>query len=831
MAKPNKKRKKNKTSLSRWIVRIGVLGLLGVIAAVSLYIAILVSGHQALEDNMKMMEMAESSIILDSENTEIKRLYKENRVLVSLDDVPDQVQHAFIATEDKRFMEHAGIDYWSIGRAIAKDIMQGSLVEGGSTITQQLAKNMFTNAERTFFRKAKEASLALALENRFSKDEILELYLNRIFFGGNLYGIGAAADYYFNKDVSELELWEIATLAAMPKAPNTYNPIADPDKSKQRRAVVLKLMLDQGYITQAERDAAVQVDYVQPKRSADQEAYWSYVDVVLEELEKKAGLTTDQIFYGGYQIYTNLDVATQDVLESKFEQEELFPKGTSEDRMQGAMVVMDHHDGRILGVMGGRDYQPRGWNRATVKRQPGSSFKPIVSYAPAIEELDYTPYTMLPDRRMSFGDYSPRNYDNRYLGEVAMMRAMEDSINIPAVWTLDEVGIANGMAFAEKLGIELDQQADRNLAIALGGLTYGATPIEMAEAYGAFANEGLWTEAFTVRKVETRDGDVIYEHKPNTSQVMSKQTAYYMTRMLEKVVQQGTGTNASMQRPSAGKTGSTQPGVEGADPGNAYWDVWFVGYTPEVTASVWMGYDTRDAAHIVTSGSFTPARMFAEVLSESLADRKIAPFTKPEGVKDLPKRPQGVHDLQADVDELDPKVLLSWSEVEGADGYRVYRKTQEDEDYELISTTPVTELQDMTVMSGHTYTYVVRVYQTGNPQESNSSTEVSVIVPEASDSLPEFDLDDFLNGSENEQNTDDSDTQEDIDEDGSSDDVNEGDGSGEADPDADQRDDTEEQDNIADEETDSEQPSDSDHIRDSERNDMNDMNGDVEQVQ
>ncbi|GIQ67675.1 PBP1A family penicillin-binding protein [Xylanibacillus composti] len=743
MAKP--KQKKKKTPLSRWIVRMGVLSLLAVIGAVSLYVAILVSGHQALNENMKMMEMAESSIILDARDEEIKRLFRENRVLVSFDDIPDLVKHAFIATEDKRFEEHAGIDYWSIGRAIVKDIMQGSLVEGGSTITQQLAKNMFTNAERTFFRKAKEASLALALENRFTKDEILEMYLNRIFFGGNLYGIGVASEYYFNKEVSELELWEIATLAAMPKGPNTYNPIADPVKSKERRAVVLKLMLDQGYITQAQHDEAVRVEYVEPKRSADKEAYWSYVDVVLGELERKAGLTADQVFFGGYRIYTNLDVKTQRVLESKFKNEELFPKGTSDDIMQGAMVVLDHHDGRILGVMGGRDYQPRGWNRATVKRQPGSSFKPIVSFAPAIEDYGYTPYSLLPDERMSFGDYSPRNYNQRYLGEVTMMKAVEDSINVPAVWLLNEIGVANGMAFAEKLGIELDKQNDRNLAIALGGLTYGATPIEMAEAYAAFANHGIWNEAFTVRKVETRDGHILYEHKPNTKRVMSEQTAYYMTRMLERVVHQGTGTNARMQRPSAGKTGSTQPGVGGVDSGNAYWDVWFVGYTPEVTASVWMGYDARDKEHIVTSGSFTPAKMFAEVLTESLADRQIVPFTKPEGVEDLAKRPPGVQDLQVFPDELEPKVLLSWSSVQGADGYRVYRKASGEEEFTLITTTPVTEIQDLTVLPGETYTYVVRVYQTGNPLESNSSSQVTVTVPDQSDTLPDIDLDDILN--------------------------------------------------------------------------------------
>ncbi|HEY0827780.1 MAG TPA: transglycosylase domain-containing protein, partial [Bacilli bacterium] len=746
---PPKKKVFNKKMFFIWSF---ITCALGIFFAMAVYLVVILNGEKMLKANADQMDMDEASVIYDINNNEVSKLYKENRESVSLDEVPERLKQAFIATEDKRFNSHDGVDFYSIGRALVKDIIQGSAVEGGSTITQQLAKNMFLShisTEKTLFRKAKEASFAVALENNYSKDEILEMYLNRIFFGNGAYGVKAAAARYFGKPELKgdadgkngLTLGEMAFLAGIPKAPSKFNPISNIELAMERKAVVLKLMFDQGLITEEEKNAANAELYTPPSDVKNQ-AYLTYIDYVMEEAQEVTGLTEDELNRNGYKIYTTLNTEAQTIMETTFKNRKFFQKDGPEQIAQGSMVILNHKDGGIVAMIGGRDYVPKGLNRATVPRQPGSAFKPISVYGPALETGDWNPYSMLKDEKMSFGSYSPRNYNNKYLGEVSMYEAVKLSINLSAVWLLNEIGLKKSMQFSANLGMPL-KSADRNLTIALGGLTEGVTPLQMAQAYGAFANGGKLNKAHAVVKILNYEDEKIYSFKPDAKQVMSEETAYYMTLLLQKVTAAGgTGAKAAMKRPVAGKTGTTQSGLKGVS-GNR--DIWFVGYTPEWTASVWMGFDKTDKKHNITVGSGSTALIFKEVMSKALAKVKVTAFTKPKGVAELKGPPEAVKDLTAvyldenmdivepnedgdietepdgetdgllDLDLLDTEkdtvisrvVNLYWSTNEEDLEFSVYRKKTGEAEFVLITETAATSINDTSVEGGATYEYYV----------------------------------------------------------------------------------------------------------------------------
>lgn len=732
--------KKKRWTFRRVFMMMFFMTAAAVFAAMVVYLYVLVSGENKLKRNLAALErLPEATVIYDAEGNEVYRLYRENRDMVKLDEVPELLRQAFIATEDKRFYEHSGIDFISIGRALITDLMHGSFVQGGSTITQQLAKNLFLSPEKTLLRKATEASMALALENNFSKNEILELYLNTIFFGQRAYGVKSAAKVYFGKDnLHDLELWEIATLAGIPKAPSRYNPISDPELSKQRRAVVLRLMYEQGIISEQEMEEAAAVDYQRPAAGVgNDDIHMPFIDYVLEEVREKTGLTEEQLLLGGYHIRTSLNQQAQRVMAETLNNPERYPKDGPKQKVQSAMIILDHQSGEIVAIYGGRDYAPRGLNRVLAKRQPGSSFKPIAVFAPALETGKWTVDSRLKDEPMSFGDYLPRNYDGKYRGEVTMREAVRDSVNVSAVWLLSQIGVDKGIEFARRAGVELTAE-DRNLAIALGGLTVGASPLEMAQAYAAFANQGVWVEAHAVLQIMDTNGKLYYEHKPNTRRLLSPENAWYMTEMLQEAVRNGTGRNARMDRPSAGKTGTAQYKDTG---GNR--DVWFVGYTPEWTAAVWMGFDHTDDDHYLTSGSGTPAKLFADVMSAALKGRKVTSFVKPAGIKDPPKAPRAVGDLAAVFDEEEGGVTLTWSKAGDNLIYLLYRKEAESADAVLLDTVTNTTVKDWTVEFGKTYQYYVVVRHPDSGLESEPSNVVEVTVPSIELPLdPPFDEED-----------------------------------------------------------------------------------------
>ncbi|WP_276351445.1 transglycosylase domain-containing protein [Cohnella caldifontis] len=723
-----------------WLLFVAVLG---VICAVIAYLLVILNGERILSQNLNKLNLDQASVITDQNDKQVAKLYvsEGNRENAPINEIPKLVRDAFVATEDKRFYEHGGVDLFGIGRALVTDIIHRSAQEGASTITQQLAKNLFLNADKTLFRKGTEASIALALERHKSKDEILELYLNRIYYGKGQYGIKTAAKFYFNKDITskdpkqQLEIWQIATLAGIPKAPNTYNPISNPEKSKERRAVVLNLMRDQGLITAEEAEAAKKVDYDPSVSKTSNNQYLTYIDYVVDEAQAVTGLSEEELRSGGYTIKTAIDTKAQKAMEDAFNNDKMFEQSKDEVKMQGAMVIMNQHDGTLVAMVGGRDYAKSGWNRVTKQRQPGSSFKPIVAYGAAIETGNYFPWSTLRDDKTCYnnGKYCPGNDDGKYKGPIPMTLAIKESRNQAAVWLLNEIGVKTGINFAAKLGIKLDSE-DRNLAIALGGLTHGVSPLQMARAYGAFANGGILEDPHSVLSITNAKGKVVYEYSaPKAQRVMAPETAYYVTEIMKGVTQTGgTGVRARISgRTVAGKTGTTQHGIPGLK-SSANRDVWFVGYTPELTAAVWMGYDSTDKNHLVKKSSGQAAAMFSAVMSKALEGKKKQSFPKPEGVAD--RQPvAGVTALSGAYDPTSVSIHLEWTAENATDKtvYRVYRKGPSDGAFAKLAEAADPAFDDMAILPDQTYTYYVTAFDPDTNQESEPSGQVSVLVDSA----------------------------------------------------------------------------------------------------
>ncbi|MDL5613361.1 transglycosylase domain-containing protein [Bacillus halotolerans] len=587
------------------------------------YISIIFLGHYVIDE--KKLILHASSKIVDQNGDEVASLYTENREPVSINEIPKEVREAFISVEDKRFYEHHGIDVKSVGRAVYRDILAGGKVEGASTITQQLAKNIFLTHDKTFLRKTKEVIIAINLERDYSKDKLLEMYLNQLYFGHGVYGIQAASHYYFNKEVKDLTVSEGAVLAAIPKAPSTYSPVLHPDKSKERRDTILGMMNDQGYISAKEAVSAQgRTLGLNVKKQSETPWFDSYIDLVIQEAEDKYSISGEQLLQGGYTIKVPLDSKLQKTAYQVMKEGSYYP-GTDQDA-EGSAVFINNKTGGVEAAIGGRDYTAKGYNRVTAGRQPGSTFKPLAVYGPAMQEKKFKPYSLLKDELQSYGDYTPKNYDGRYEGEVTMSDAITYSKNAPAVWTLNEIGVETGKSYLKANGIDIP---DEGLALALGGLEKGVSPLQLAGAFHTFAANGTYTEPYFISNITDEDGETIADHKEEGKRVFSKQTSWNMTRMLQQVVKKGTATSGTYHGDLAGKTGSTSyTGVSGATK-----DAWFAGYTPNITGAVWMGYDKTDQNHYLKGGSAYPTRMFKDILTQ--AGETGSAFAKPKKVKEL----------------------------------------------------------------------------------------------------------------------------------------------------------------------------------------------------
>jgi len=557
---------------------------------------------------------------------------------VSLDQIPIHMRQAIVAVEDKRYFDHTGVDVIGIIRAAFRNAKEGGAAQGGSTITQQLAKNVFLTGEKTFTRKLTEAAYALKIESSYDKDQILEMYLNQIYFGEGQWGIQRAAKRYFGKDTKDLTLAEGALLAALPKAPSRYSPLKNKELALERRNLVLSLMRDEEFISNEEYNhARAEPIRVLKEVPPDQEnhllgQYASYTDEVIDEAIEIYGFTERQLLAGNLLIYTELDPAVQNAMEETYRKDSLFPASAPDQLVQSGAVILDPATGGVRGIVGQRgEHVFRGFNHATqLVRQPGSAFKPLMVYAPALE-AGYEARSMLYDGPLDINGYKPNNSDHRTLGQVSLRDAVIQSRNIPAVWLLNEIGLNTGKSFVEKLGIPLAAE-DNSLSLALGGLSHGLSPLQMAEGYSVFPNLGKKVPAHTITKITTADGQVLAEADLPSVTVMLPENAHAMTELLRDVVREGTGKNAAMNRPVAGKTGTTQlprndqfAGIAGGAK-----DAWFVGYTPELVGAVWLGYDITDNKHyLTTSGGQYPATIFKEMMSLALQGVPVSEFIRP----------------------------------------------------------------------------------------------------------------------------------------------------------------------------------------------------------
>ncbi|MGE6630867.1 transglycosylase domain-containing protein [Bacillus sp. NPDC077027] len=637
------------------------------------YLTILFLGHYVIDE--KKLVFHASSKIIDRNGKELTSMYSENRDPISLKEVPDKVAKAFVAVEDKRFYEHHGIDAQAVSRAIYRDILAGGKVEGGSTITQQLAKNIFLTNDKTFLRKTKEVIIAINLERDYTKDKLLEMYLNQLYFGHGLYGIQAAANYYFDKDVQDLTVSEGATLAAIPKAPSNYSPVFHPDKNKQRRDTILNLMNDQGYLNSTETvEAKGRTLGLHIKKKSATPWFDSYVDLIIKEAEADYSISHEQLLQGGYTITVPIDMKLQKATYDLMKDSRYFPGKSGEP--EGSAVFINNETGGVKAAIGGRNYQARGYNRVTAVRQPGSVFKPIAVYGPAMQEKKFKPYSLLEDKEESYNGYTPKNYDGQYEGQVTMVDALMKSKNTSAVWTLNQIGIDTSKSYLGKVGIDIP---DDGLALALGGLEKGVSPLQIAGSFHTFANEGEYKKPFFITKISNEDGDTIEKNKAKNERVYSVQNAWNMTRMLEQVVKGGTAQSGSYAGDLAGKTGTTTySGVKGATK-----DAWFAGYTPSTTGTIWMGYDKTDNSHYLTGGSQYPVRLFKDILTKAQITQET--FEKPAGIKELqsPIRLSPLTGFKASY-VFKMKGLftleLSWDEQEDKrTEYRIYEKRNDNE--------------------------------------------------------------------------------------------------------------------------------------------------------
>lgn len=571
-----------------------------------------------------------SSRIYDAKGKLITTVHaEENRIPVPITEVPQNLQNAFVAAEDVRFYEHHGIDPRGILRAAFSNLISRNATgQGGSTITQQLARNAFLTQEQTIKRKLLEVVLAFEIENKYTKKQILEMYMNQIYFGQGCYGIQTASKVYFGKDVKDLTLPQCAMLAGLPNSPNYYSPFRSLEAAKYRQGIVLDQMAKYGYISEADAAAAKAADVhlAKPQTTNSTGTTASYfINYVIQVISDK--YDSDAIYKEGLQVYTTLDLDMQKEAEQALKKE--LPAGNKDAKgltqPQGAMLSIEVGTGHIKAMVGGRGEDH--FNRAVqMVRQPGSSFKPFV-YLTAFENK-YSPYDTISNEKKTYGGgWTPKNYGGTSGGQVTIEEALVNSMNIPTIDLANKVGMSKILKTAEDCGISTlvkdGKSNDDNLAASIGGLTNGVSVYDMAKAYSVFANDGKLIEPTAIIKVVDRNGNVLEDHsgKPESKQVVDENAVYRLTSILEEVISRGTGGNASIGRPAAGKTGTTDDEH----------DAWFVGYTPELVTAVWIGDDTSSNAGY--TGGTIPAAIWRDFMSQALGAYKTKQFSVPESVR------------------------------------------------------------------------------------------------------------------------------------------------------------------------------------------------------
>jgi penicillin-binding protein 1A len=597
-------------------------------------------------EKLSAMETPVKTTVFDSRGRVLHEFYRENRSVVLLKDMPRNLINATLSTEDRNFYQHWGVDLWGVGRAVVTDITHMRRAQGGSTITQQLARNLFNMYEKSFTRKLKELVLAIDLERAYSKDQILEMYFNQIYFGEGAYGVEAAAKTFFGRPLKDLSLSECALIAGIPANPSLYSPRRRPAASLARRAKVLRNMLATRAINQVEFDRAMQMPVgVTPSRYSNERAPY-FIEMVRQHLDEKYG--SNSVYEGGLKVYTTLDADLQILAERALErhltalEKDLklknsraafqtavtagsTPAGSRTPYLQAAVVAIDPRTGVIRALTGGRDFNESNFNRAVqAARQPGSSFKPFV-YAAAVDN-GFKPTDIMVDEPVTFPGaegqpaYEPQNYDNKFRGPITLRYALQESVNIPAIKLLRKVGTSLVASYARRMGIK--SPLGQNLSLALGSSEVNL--LEITSAYAVLADRGVRNDPMFILKVLDKDGKELERNAPRPYEVLSEGTAATMTSMLQSVMDHGTGypaRAAGFTLPAAGKTGTMDD----------YMDAWFVGYIPSLSVGVWVGFDEKKTMGKGMTGARAALPIWTEIMLGATRGKPAEDFPLPSG--------------------------------------------------------------------------------------------------------------------------------------------------------------------------------------------------------
>lgn len=605
------------------VVAIPIIGL-------AVLIPLLTYGYYAqdISDPERLMNRSQTGvIIMDKDGQEFYRSgTAENRPLLELDQISDNMEQAVLASEDKDFYEHGGVSIKSLAAALYANILsKDATAYGGSTLTQQLVKNTLLSSNKSFLRKYQELFMSIAVERQYSKDEILSMYLNSVYFGENAFGIQDAAKVYFNKSPADLTVSESSMLVGLLPAPSAYSPVSgDPVKAKQRQAYVLGRMVEDGYVTSAESSAALaQVLVYAPSEQGSDNHAPHFAEMVIDELNEKYGEET--VIRSGFRVKTSLDLDWQKQAESIVAAQTAINARSGGD--SAALVAIDPKSGEIRALVGSPDWNNAEYgkiNFATNARQPGSSFKPIY-FSQALGEKLITPATIIRDEATDFGGYKPNNYDFRFRGDITVRNALSQSLNIPAVKVMEGLGVKNALAAAKRLGITTlnGDSSQYGLSLALGAGE--ATPLQMTNAYAAFANQGKQFDTTTLVSVDNKFGKNIYVHKPTSKRALSSEASFLISDIISDNTARAPtfGSSLNTSRDTAVKTGSTDDNR----------DAWTIGYTPTVAVGVWVG---NHANTVMSSGGSSMAgpiwRKSIEVFFKDVADEK---FVQPSSVTQL----------------------------------------------------------------------------------------------------------------------------------------------------------------------------------------------------
>lgn len=599
------------------VTKVLILCALIIMLVTSIYLFFLAKSVKVstLESSLK-----QSTVVYDEKGAKAGTLYGQKGTYVELDQISTQIQDAVISTEDRTFYTNWGFDLKGIARSAIGIVTAGHITGGGSTITQQLAKNAYLSLDQTLERKAKEIFMSREIEKHYTKKEILTMYLNNAYFGNGVWGVQDASEKYFGVSAKEVTLSEAATLAGMLKGPSIYNPIDNIENAVDRRNTVLGVMVDNGKITADQQKQEEQVDLaslVQDNYSSSDAGYQYpyYFDAVIDEAVSDYGLDEKDLLNKGYKIYTELDQDWQQQMDAVYANDSYFTEVAADGvAPQSASIAVDPNDGGIKALVGKRgEHVFRGFNYATqMQRSPGSSIKPLSVYAPALE-AGYTPASVLEDSPQSY--YPAENYSRTYSGSVPMYQALANSLNLPAVYLLNKIGIDAGYKKAKEFGLPL-KAADKYYGLALGGLSKGVSPEDMAQAYSAFANAGKEYESHLITKIVDSTGAVIVDNtKAKYTQVVSKEVANQMTSMLLGTYSHGSAVSAAPTGYTvAGKTGTTETSFDASKTN----DQWIIGYTPNIVITTWLGYEQTSTEHYLTGTSASQAGQIFKAEAEAI---------------------------------------------------------------------------------------------------------------------------------------------------------------------------------------------------------------------